>query len=117
MLENLLTYSITNRKASNLGSSDGQAECFLDDCRRENETGRCRRECHGQGSILALKELLLGVAIDVFLGGDYPLLENISLAPFSIDTDRWNRRRLNAKPNLKKIILNFFILIIIETNC
>jgi hypothetical protein len=106
MLENLLTHNKTDRKASNLGSSDGQAERFLDDCRREKVTGRCRRECHGQGSILALKELLLGVSIDVFLGRDYPLL-GISLAPVSIDTGCRNRRRLNAKPNLKINFIDF----------
>jgi hypothetical protein len=95
MLENLLTHNKTDWKASNLGSV-GQVECFLDDCRRENVTGRCRRERHGQGSVLALKEL--GVAIDVvFLGRDYLLLEIISLTPFSID----NGRRLNAEPNLE----------------
>jgi hypothetical protein len=98
MLENLLTHNKTDRKARNLGTAD-QVECFLDDCRRKNETGRCRRERHGQGSILALKELLLGVAIDVVLGRDYLLLEIISLTPFSIENGRRNRSRLNAEPN------------------
>jgi hypothetical protein len=105
MLENLLTHNKTDWKARNLAIT-GQLECFLDYCRRENVAGRCRRERHGQGSVLALKELLLGVAIDVrnsdvFLGRDYLLLDEISLAPFSIDTGRRNRRRLNAEPNLK----------------
>jgi hypothetical protein len=57
MLENLLTHNKTDWKASNLAIIDSgdQADGFLDDCRRVNVTGRCRRECHGQGSILALQ--------------------------------------------------------------
>ncbi len=114
MLEYLLTHNKTDWKARNLVSTS-QVECFLDDCRRENVTGRCRRERHGQGSILALKEL--GVAIDVFLRRDYPLLEIISLTPFSIDTGVGIvvGSTLNQ---IKQInFVDFYILIIIETNC
>jgi hypothetical protein len=46
MLENILTHNKTDWKASNLVSTGDQVECFLDDCRRENVTGRCRRERH-----------------------------------------------------------------------
>jgi hypothetical protein len=96
---NLLTCEEANRKARQT-KWDGQVECFPDDCRRENETGHCRRECHS--SILALLEEL-GVAIDVrrvFLGGHYLLLDEICLATFSVDPGHRNRRRLNSiKPN------------------
>lgn len=112
---NLLTCEEANRKARQT-KLDGQVECFPDDCRRENETGHCRRECHG--SILALMEEL-GVAIDVrrvFLGGHYLLLDEISLATFSVDPGHRNRRRLNSMNTESKWIWGIDILSMIYSH-